>query len=227
MKMMRMSAVVLGALLAISQGPAQAGVRVGIGIGLPLFPGPCYYPYYRPYPYYYPGYVYVAPPPVVVAPAPATVVAPATVAAAPAPVVSQSAPATLQAPPATQNNYQAQSSPLPPAPEPVVRAAAAEERQVTADGYLQMLNNADERVRAEAVLQLGRMRADRAVDPLAATLAGDRSPAVRETAARALGLIGSPRALTVLQHAAQADADRDVRRSAQFAAEVIQTNPRR
>jgi hypothetical protein len=221
MKMMRMSAVVLGCLLAIPLGPAQAGVRVGIGIGLPLFPGPYYYPYYRPYPYYYPGYVYVAPPPVVVAPAPATV------AAAPAPVVSQSAPATLQAPPAAQNAYQAQSSPLPPAPEPVVRAAAAEDRQVTVAGYLQMLNNADERVRAEAVLQLGRMRADRAVDPLAATLAGDRSPAVRETAARALGLIGSPRALTVLQHAAQTDADRDVRRSAQFAAEVIQTNPRR
>ena len=39
-------------------------------------------------------------------------------------------------------------------------------------------------------------------------------------------LIGSPRSLTALTHAAQADADRDVRRSAQFAVEVIQANQR-
>jgi HEAT repeat protein len=58
---------------------------------------------------------------------------------------------------------------------------------------------------------------------LAATLAGDRSPVVRESAARALGLIGSAQALPALQRAAQADSDRDVRRSAQFAVEVIQT----
>jgi HEAT repeat protein len=62
------------------------------------------------------------------------------------------------------------------------------------------------------------------VDPLAATLAGDRSPAVRDAAARALGLIASPQALPALERAAQADADRDVRRSAQFAVEVIQAN---
>ena len=39
-----------------------------------------------------------------------------------------------------------------------------------------------------------------------------------------IGLIGSPRALTALTYAAQADSDRDVRRSAQFAVDVIQTN---
>jgi HEAT repeat protein len=89
---------------------------------------------------------------------------------------------------------------------------------------LQLLTNPSEQARSDAVLKLGRLKVQRAVDPLAATLAGDASPAVRETAARALGLIGSPRALAALCHAAQADADRDVRRSAQFAVEIIQTN---
>jgi len=46
---------------------------------------------------------------------------------------------------------------------------------------------------------------------------------VRESAARALGLIASPSALPALQRAAQVDADRDVRRSAQFAVDVIQS----
>jgi len=58
---------------------------------------------------------------------------------------------------------------------------------------------------------------------LAATLAGDQSPAVRDAAARALGLIGSTKGLPALQRAAQVDNDRDVRRSAQFAVEVIQS----
>jgi len=73
------------------------------------------------------------------------------------------------------------------------------------------------------VMQLGRLRALAGIDPLAATLAGDRSPLVREAAARGLGLIGSPKALPALQHAAMADPDRDVRHSAQFAAEVVQS----
>ena len=61
--------------------------------------------------------------------------------------------------------------------------------------YLQQLRNPDERVRADSVLQLGRLKVISSVDPLAATLAGDRSPLVREAAARALALIGSPKAL--------------------------------
>jgi HEAT repeat protein len=85
-----------------------------------------------------------------------------------------------------------------------------------------MLADADERVRSESVMQLGRLKAQQAVDPLAATLAGDRSATVREAAARALGLIGSPTSLPALQRAAQVDNDRDVRRSAQFSLEVIQ-----
>ena len=72
-------------------------------------------------------------------------------------------------------------------------------------------------------MQLGRGRAAQAVDPLAATLAGDRSPVVREAAARALGLIGSSAALPALQQAASADPDHDVRHSAGFAIDVIQS----
>ena len=92
-----------------------------------------------------------------------------------------------------------------------------------ADKNLQMLSDADERVRANAVMQLGRMKAERALDPLAATLAGDRSAAVREAAARALGLIGSAKALPALRGAALNDSDRDVRHSAEFAIAVVQT----
>ena len=55
-------------------------------------------------------------------------------------------------------------------------------------------------------------------------LAADRSAAVREAAARGLGLIGSSDALPALQRAAQADDNRDVRHSAQFAAEGIRSS---
>jgi HEAT repeat protein len=87
---------------------------------------------------------------------------------------------------------------------------------------LQRLRDRDERVRADAAVQLGRLRAERAVDPLAATLAGDSSPVVREAAARGLGLIGSVKGLAALRRAAQVDGDRDVRHSAMFAVDVIQ-----
>jgi HEAT repeat protein len=90
-------------------------------------------------------------------------------------------------------------------------------------GYLQQLRDPDEHVRSDSVLQLGRLKIVSAVDPVAATLAGDRSALVREAAARSLGLMGSPKALPALQHAALADPDRDVRHSAQFAVDVIQS----
>jgi HEAT repeat protein len=70
-------------------------------------------------------------------------------------------------------------------------------------------------------LQLGRLRAAEAIDPLAATLAGDSNPRVREAAARALGLIGSQKALPALQQAAQTDSDPTVRHSAEFSIDVI------
>jgi hypothetical protein len=190
--------VILGilALLGLSSPHARAGGHFAIGIGVGV-PGPYYYhrPYYD-YDYYYRPYpVYVAPPPVIVQPAPV-------VQTVPAPVVTQA-----------------------PAPAPVVvRSPVPEASQAEVERCLQQLADPDERVRADNVIQLGRLKAEAAVDPLAATLAGDRSPTVRETAARALGLIGSPRALPALEHAAQADSDSQVRHSAQFATEVVLSN---
>jgi len=102
--------------------------------------------------------------------------------------------------------------------------ASANTRQLDIDHYLGALRDPNEAVRADSVTQLGRIKAQRAVDQLAATLAGDRSPTVREAAARSLALIGSPKAMPALRQAALGDPDRDVRHSAQFALEVIQAN---
>jgi HEAT repeat protein len=107
-------------------------------------------------------------------------------------------------------------------PQASAASAAPELNQLDVDNSLRLLADRNEKVREDAVLSLGRARVARAIDPLAATLAGDSSAAVREAAARALGLIGSPSALPALRHAAQVDADRDVRRSAQFAIDVVQ-----
>ncbi len=177
---------------------------VGVHIGPPAYHrpylhSPWCYGVVRPYPYHY---FYEPAPliyetPILVRPAP-VVVRPESV------VV----PSTLPAASATQV--------IP----------ASNEIAATIEVYLQRLAHADENVRRDAVMELGRMKAERAVQPLAATLAGDRSAVVRDAAARALGLIGSPRALTALVHAAQADTDRDVRHSAQFAVEIIRTNLR-
>jgi HEAT repeat protein len=97
-------------------------------------------------------------------------------------------------------------------------------RQDEVDSALQQLAQGDDRGRADAAIRLGRWHADRAVEPLTRTLEQDRSPAVRDAAARALGLIAAPSALNALQRAAGADDDRDVRHSASFAAEIIRAN---
>ena len=88
---------------------------------------------------------------------------------------------------------------------------------------IRSLADSNEGVRLDAVTQLGHLKAHRAIDPLAATLSGDRSPAVREAAARALGLMRNPKGLPALQRAVQVDADHDVRRTAQFSIEIIQS----
>lgn len=200
------SSAIAGVVIAAACAPAQAGWTVGVRVG----PG-----YYGPWgPYYYPYYpyraVYVAPPPVVVE-SPPVVVQPAP---APSPSPYSPPPSALQpvsgAPPST----------LPPT---ITRSQFQEVPQTEINRCLQQLRDPDERVRADSVLQLGRFKALSTVDPLAATLAGDRSPMVREAAARALGLIGSPKALPALQHAAVADPDRDVRHSAQFAVDIVQS----
>jgi hypothetical protein len=198
--------LLVGLALIAMVSSAQAGVRlgIGIGIGLPCY-GPCYRPYYYPYPYYYPA-------PVVVAPAPAVVAAPAPVVVAPTAVAANSAPAAAAEPASN-------APPLAP-PPPTVRA-------VSASTDLAPLNDPNPNARAEACIRLGRNKDRQAASSLIHLLKEDASPTVREAAARALGLIGAPAALPALQHAAGADDDRDVRRSASFAAEVIRTNMRR
>jgi hypothetical protein len=97
-KMLALAALVLAAW---PLAPAQAGVRLGFNIGIPLF---------WPAPPPRPAVVYVAPPPVYVAPPPAPVyVVPAQqpVYAAPRPVYVQPAPSTPPSPPPA---YQAPAS---------------------------------------------------------------------------------------------------------------------
>jgi hypothetical protein len=202
------SLLAFGGLMA---EPLQAGhgitnFSIGVGFGPPVYYRP-YWGGYGYYPYYYRPYpVYVAPPPVIVQPAPVVQTVPTTVVQ---PTYSAPPPTPVPAPPPL-----AQTGTVTP-------VSASQSSDV--NYYLQQLSNADERVRSECVIKLGKLKATRAIDPLAATLAGDRSPVVRESAARALGLIGSAQALPALQYAAQSDNDRDVRRSAQFAVDVIQS----
>jgi hypothetical protein len=177
---------------------ANAGWGVGVSIGLPVYGGHCYHPCYH---HYYPYYYYRPYAPVIVEPAPTVVV--------PSVQVVSPPPTTVIAPAPV---YQA------PAPSPL---PALDDRQADIDRQLTKLRDPSEQVRADAVLQLGRLRADRSIDQLDATLAGDASPAVRESAARALGLIGSQRALPALQRAAQVDSSAQVRSSAAYAIEVI------
>jgi hypothetical protein len=195
-----------GVVLAMLGSTANAGGFIGINIGIPV--GGCYRPYYGGYYYYrpYPA-VYVGPPAVIVQPAPVVETVPVqTVYPAPATTVITPAPA------------------LTPAPATTIRAASGESRQTEIDHCLAHLANPDEKVRADMAIQLGRLNAWRAATTLESTLSTDRSPAVREASARALGLIGARGSLTALDRAAQADEDRDVRHSAQFAAEVIRSN---
>ncbi len=184
--------------------PPGSNVSFGIHLGTPVYPRPwCgYYPgvYYRPYPLYY----YPPPPRVIVEPAPI--------------IVQQHAPIVVAPPPP--------SVAVQPSPSLVPTANVVVASSEAIDRHLQLLTSPDELVRRDAVMDLGRLKAEGALDPLAATLAGDKSPVVRDAAARALGLIAAPRSLAALTHAAQADTDRDVRRSAQFAVEVIQANLR-
>ncbi|MCI0381090.1 MAG: HEAT repeat domain-containing protein [Gemmataceae bacterium] len=184
--------------------PPRSSWSVGVHIGPPAYPRPYVYSPWcygvvRPYPYHY---FYE----------PAPVIYETPILVRPAPVVVR--PETVVVPSAL------------PAAQAAKVIPASNEIAATIEVYLQRLAHADENMRRNAVMELGRMKAERAVEPLTATLAGDKSAVVRDAAARALGLISSPRALTALVHAAQADPDRDVRHSAQFAVEIIRTNSR-
>jgi PXPV repeat (3 copies) len=82
-------------LIAVPWASAQAGWRIGIGIGLPVYrPAPRVYVVPGPY-YVQPAPVYVQPAPVYVQPAPAYV-QPVPVAPAPAPVAPPAVPQTSQ-----------------------------------------------------------------------------------------------------------------------------------
>ena len=176
-----------------------------IGFGIRIGPG-FYYggpgPYYSGYPYSYP--YYYAPPPIIYETAPSVIVRPA-------PFVVEGAPAVPR--------Y------TPPAPN-VIPAQGMTPASPQIDGLLKQLSDPGETVRRDAAVELGRLKAQQAIDPLINLLAKDSSPVARDGAARALGLIAAPRSLKALIYAAQADNDRDVRHSAQFAVEVIRTNLR-
>jgi HEAT repeats len=192
--------LVIIALLSMLPGPmAQAGIRIGVGIGIG-YPG--YYGY-RPYCGYYrpwyPGIGVVVPVGPVVVPASPVVVGPAYYTSAPPPALTA----------------------VPTAAPPTLTPVGV--KSVEIDRYLQHLSNPDEKARTEAVLQLGRLHATQAEGQLTQVLAADHSPQVREAAARGLGLIGSNTALPALQQAAQADDDKEVRNSARFAVDVIRS----
>ncbi len=218
--------VCLGAPVATSEAQAW---RLGISIGVPLYPYP--YPYARPYypaygyyaPYGYP-YYYPAPPVTVVS------VPPAPVVLQPAPVVVQQARPTTVVPvatvagPAVGPPPSIASSNAPAAGTIVQASNGASAARV--ETLLPKLGDAQEHVRRDAAMDLGRLKAAKAVDALVKMLSSDSSPAAREAAARALGLIASPQSLTALIQAAQVDQDRDVRHSAQFSVEIIRSNLR-
>jgi len=191
------------------RGYGYGGFFPGLGLGLGLGYGLGYgYGGYG-YGYGYPPVVVAAPPTVIVGAAPAaSLYAPPPAAPPPAGYAPQ--PAAPSQPPAA-----------PPQPLPLPNAVPGELGQ-----SLQQLNDPSERVRIDATMQLGRNHVQQAVPSLTRLLSSDSSAQVREAAARSLGLIASPESLSALQDAAQADDDRDVRHSAQFAAEIIRTNLR-
>jgi hypothetical protein len=207
---------------------SQAGVYVGVGLGPAYYrPYRCgwgYGGFYRPY-----GFGVVVAPPVVVGAAPVVVQQPAVVqqpvvvqpAYTPSSPLPSQAPAPLPMPTPTPATADASAAP------DVMPAAATRTGNADIDAALQQLRAGDEQARADAAVRLGRLRAEQAVGPIVKALNSDSSPKVREAAARGLGLIGSPSALSALQYAAQADDDREVRHSASFAAETIRGSLRR
>ena len=207
--------MVLGVSPLAQQAQAWGGVRIGIGIPLYFGPGPYYY---GGYPYYYP--------PTYVAPAPQVIyqTAPTNVAYPPAPGPNEAIPT----PPTKSPAPGPISQNAAPAPLPSVTNVTTVSNQASpqVDALVQQLSQTSETARRDAALQLGRMKANNAVNVLVTVLAKDSSPIAREGAARALGLIASPTSLNALIYAAQADDDREVRHSAQFAVEVIRSNLR-
>ncbi|MBI4607858.1 MAG: HEAT repeat domain-containing protein [Candidatus Rokubacteria bacterium] len=100
-------------------------------------------------------------------------------------------------------------------PDPIVRhqaigALEAFRGEAAAEALTAAVQDDEVAVRTRAVYALRRVAGERAVPALAGVLLGDPSPAVRQAAARALGLLGGEQALAVLQHATL-DPDESVR----------------
>jgi len=214
--------MLLGLTPLVPQAHAWVGVRFGIGVPIYVGPGP----YYYGYPYYYPP-TYVTPSPqVVYQPAPSNYSVPQ------GPVLKEPLPAPSQKDPLPSPQTNASGEPVSqnaaPVPLPAMTNVLTVNNQSSSplDSLVRQLSQADVTVRRDAAIQLGRMKASSAVDALVHILAKDTSPIAREGAARALGLIASPTSLNSLIYAAQADDDREVRHSAQFAVEVIRSNLR-
>ncbi len=184
--------------VCMPQSQTQAGVRIGIGIGLPF---PCYG--YYGYPYYYAPPYAVYPPSVVYAPN-----------AAPPATVYQPGYTPTPAPANAPERINPLPNPVPDLAAPTQASASipVADHPGEVDAVLQRLTNGDDQGRAATAIQLGRSRDGRAVAPLTRAMEQDRSPVVREAAARGLGLIAAPSSLPALQYAAQADDDRDVRK---------------
>ena len=219
MKPVRLLTVLVLVLALSPLAPAQAGVYVGVGCR------PRYYGYYRPYYYGYPPVVIgvgvgpvIAPPPTVVVAPPVTVVQPGY--GQEPPLAAPAPPPTNPAPPPPPQGEQLRT---PPVLTPTAISSATPVQNGEIDRSLQQLSNPDQRVRANAMIELGRLKASQAIQPLQTALASDTSPVAREAAARALGLIGASSSLDALQMAAQADDNHDVRNSARFAADVIRS----
>lgn len=215
--MMNARNLITGALLLAGLGATVSEAQAGWGVGVSF--GGCHhgcwhgcgFPIYTSFGFYAPPPVYYYPAPVVVQPVavPVTVQAPPPAPAlepVPAPAPSDTIPAPRK---------------LPSQPMAVQTASRRMDRHGEVDHYLALLTSNNENVRRDSVMQLGRLKATNAVDSLAATLAGDKSAVVREAAARALGLVGSPKAMPALNRAANFDSSNDVRHSAEFAIEVI------
>ena len=183
--------------LALALGVQLPAAHAGWSVSVGLH-APIYCrPYCGPYYYYRPYPLYVRP---------AVYVEPSVAVVQPAPVYTV-VPA---------------AAPAAPALTPVI--ARAQAGQDDLGRYQQQLQSLEPRERAEAVTQLGRLRAPGSLESLTAALNNDRSPLVREAAARGLGLLGSDAALTALQRAASTDDNGEVRHSAAYAADVIRAH---
>jgi hypothetical protein len=200
----------------------HGGVFISVGGFYPGYWGLGYGPGYWGYDYYPPTYAMTAPPVIYQAP-------PSNYAYPPTPIPKESLPPPSQKTPVSGNEVKAgagtseerNAGPLLTLTNAIPVSNQAEPQ---VDSLIGQLTLTDDATRIDAAIQLGRMKAGSAVAALSNVLTQDANPMVRDSAARALGLIGSPEGLSALIRAALGDDSREVRRSSQFAVDVIRWN---